>query len=349
MLSRFFNKGVLDFIAGCFPPKYELGKDCCVWSLNSKGLFSIKSAYFSILKVDVTAENNGWKVIWNSKLPPRIKQFLWLVRHQQILTNNELVRRKIADDASCSLSGLTQETVIHVLRDCKYSTASWLKLLSESCVHRFFELDIVERVDANLKGEFQLGDGCADAAVIFGVLCWILWKHGNEQVFCQKSRPVEESISAAVSFATTVCRAIRDIKNFGTIKIDKVRWKSPTPGWVKINFDGAACMDGGWSSVGGVLSDSRGNWIAGYQRCVLRGSALNAELWTILHGLEVAWRGEYRKAIVETDCLQGVELITDCSGNMASLTIVRRIQEVARLFYGVKFQFVHREDNKFTD
>lgn len=122
----------------------------------------------------------------------------------------------------------------------------------------------------------------------FGVLCWMLWKHGNESVFSQKSRTVEDLIPAAVCFATNVSTKYRGVKCSGIRTVDKIKWKAPNPGWVKVISDGATCMEGGRSSVSGVLRDSHGNWIAGYQRYVGRGSPLNSELWAILHGLELA-------------------------------------------------------------
>ncbi|MBA0736256.1 hypothetical protein Gogos_009822, partial [Gossypium gossypioides] len=82
-------------------------------------------------------------------------------------------------------------------------------------------------------------------------------------------------------------------------------------GWIKINTDGAANTNGSLSVVGGVLRDSVGNWIEEFQRFIGRGSAVDAELWAILHGLEMAQSRGYDKVILETDCMTAVEKIKE--------------------------------------
>lgn len=76
---------------------------------------------------------------------------------------------------------------------------------------------------------------------------------------------------------------------------------------------------------------------------------MNYELWAILHGLELVWLGEHKKVIVETDCLQVVKMIKDCSNNTPSMTLVRKIKKVYCQFNAVKFQFVHRRGNTIVD
>lgn len=61
----------------------------------------------------------------------------------------------------------------------------------------------------------------------------------------------------------------------------------PELGWIKVNSDGAVGINEAWSTTAGVLRDANSNWITRYQRFVGRGSALNLELWAILHWLQV--------------------------------------------------------------
>ena len=45
--------------------------------------------------------------------------------------------------------------------------------------------------------------------------------------------------------------------------------------------------------------------------CVILGEAANvlAELWDMLHGLGLAWKEGYRKVILESDSLTGINLV----------------------------------------
>lgn len=88
------------------------------------------------------------------------------------------------------------------------------------------------------------------------------------------------------------------VANFGDASVKRLpnaaakgnsnRWCPPSPGWFKINSDGAASLDENWSAAVGVVRDSKGQWDVGYQKFVGRGSALNSELWAILHGVQLA-------------------------------------------------------------
>ncbi|MBA0610447.1 hypothetical protein Godav_011296 [Gossypium davidsonii] len=102
-------------------------------------------------------------------------------------------------------------------------------------------------------------------------------------------------------------------------------------GWVKINSDEATAESGNWSAVGGVLRDSHGNWLVGFCRFLGRGFAITAELWGILHDLEIAWQKEYTKVIIESDNKSAVAMLIDVSiGSSSSTTLVQRIKEECR-------------------
>ncbi|MBA0698942.1 hypothetical protein Goari_000620, partial [Gossypium aridum] len=59
----------------------------------------------------------------------------------------------------------------------------------------------------------------------------------------------------------------------------------------------------------------------------------------------VARLRDYRKVIVESDCLEAVECLTDRSRDCHLMTFVRKITTVKKCFQMVKFQFIRRERN----
>ncbi|KAL5792898.1 hypothetical protein ACOSP7_001492 [Xanthoceras sorbifolium] len=69
------------------------GEDCLIWGNGSEGSFTVKSAYNSFFKVNLS---DHWKFdfVWKAKIPPKIQCFLWLVAHGKIITN---VQRSIFD------------------------------------------------------------------------------------------------------------------------------------------------------------------------------------------------------------------------------------------------------------
>lgn len=76
---------------------------------------------------------------------------------------------------------------------------------------------------------------------------------------------------------------------------------------------------------------------------------MNAELWAILHGVQLARCKGFDKVVFESDCLVAVGMIKDCLAGITSTTIVRRIQRVFGQFEAIKIQFVRRECNSIAD
>lgn len=145
-------------------------------------------------------------------------------------------------------------------------------------VARFFQLELDEWLDSNLQREFILDGNTADARNLFAAVCWSLLKAKNMGVFRQEFRDAESVIRHVEGYASSL-RGLSSNRRNATISYSReTRWQTPTVGWTKINTDGATKLDGSWSAGGGVLRDSRGRWLVGFQRYVGRGTTFNAEL-----------------------------------------------------------------------
>ena len=55
--------------------------------------------------------------------------------------------------------------------------------------------------------------------------------------------------------------------------------------------------------------NSRGKWLIGCARNIGRCTSLQAELWALLDGLELAWSAGYTHIKVEVDCLLASHLL----------------------------------------
>ncbi|KAK8593330.1 hypothetical protein V6N12_045413 [Hibiscus sabdariffa] len=80
-------------------------------------------------------------------------------------------------------------------------------------------------------------------------------------------------------------------------------------------------------SVGGVIHGPTGEWIIGYTKQIGHVSPLQAELWSILVGLEVAWSMGVEQLQVQTDCKQASTLVLSDSQS-SSIPIVRAIRSL---------------------
>ncbi|WVZ62477.1 hypothetical protein U9M48_012225 [Paspalum notatum var. saurae] len=96
------------------------GNDYFKWHLHKSGIFSVRSMYRYLV-------NNGVKVsmeIWQTKLPLKIKIFLWYLKKRVLLTKDNLGRRNWHGDKSCCFCG-TSKTIQHLFLDCSYAKFLW--------------------------------------------------------------------------------------------------------------------------------------------------------------------------------------------------------------------------------
>lgn len=136
------NNEVKEFIASCHHPNDAFGEYICLWRPNKNSKFTIKAAYKSIVSYDSSQDVKGWKEVWDNHLPHRIKHLLWLIKHRKILTNCEMVRRRLIDAAGCILCGNVQETVLHDLRDCQIVVEAWRRSTPISYELKFFGVNL---------------------------------------------------------------------------------------------------------------------------------------------------------------------------------------------------------------
>ena len=73
-------------------------KDKVTWKFGKNGRFSVKSTYDAMTVNDSGLYN---KRIWKSKVPSKIKIFLWLMLNNAILTKDNMVKRKWQGDPAC--------------------------------------------------------------------------------------------------------------------------------------------------------------------------------------------------------------------------------------------------------
>ncbi|CAN1259084.1 Putative ribonuclease H protein At1g65750 [Linum perenne] len=105
-----------------------------IWGPDSRGRFSIASAYEITTATNYDSAANLWKCVWKWQGPNRIKHFLWLVAHNRLLTNSERNRRHMTTEDCCRLCPNSTEDSLHVLRDCRSARDFWLRLRVHSWI-----------------------------------------------------------------------------------------------------------------------------------------------------------------------------------------------------------------------
>ncbi|KAI5395469.1 hypothetical protein KIW84_061876 [Lathyrus oleraceus] len=84
---------------------------------------------------------HDWKIIWRLKVPEVIKTFVWLLKHDRLLTNQSKSQRGLGV-AACKLYGHAIETTLHVFRECPCALEVWVNKVPTEMQHEFFNLEL---------------------------------------------------------------------------------------------------------------------------------------------------------------------------------------------------------------
>lgn len=97
-------------------------EDQVYWALEKSRVYSTKSLYNCLTHGGVNDKIND--LIWKSKIPLKVKVFLWQVFHKKLQTALALSRRGWHGNPLCSVCNLV-ETVDHILFGCVFSRYIW--------------------------------------------------------------------------------------------------------------------------------------------------------------------------------------------------------------------------------
>jgi hypothetical protein len=118
-------RGVLDtdynnLITQCNDTLISDEDDRSLWLLGDKG-FSVKSLYKESKCAQVTVPSN---FLWKTRLPHKIKAFLWLIVHKKILTKDNLAKKSWRGNLDCVFCGLL-ESIDHLFFQCSVARFIW--------------------------------------------------------------------------------------------------------------------------------------------------------------------------------------------------------------------------------
>ncbi|CAN1160466.1 hypothetical protein LINPERHAP2_LOCUS23329 [Linum perenne] len=166
-------------------------EDTQIWSLSSKGDYTVRSAYRSIIEKDqqfaaLRVEGN-WRELWQADVPPKVKHHVWRLARNVLPKKFALRGRHVNIEPTCGYCGLFEETSEHLFFSCEVAERCW-ELVGETTAIR-----AAMQLDGGVKEWlFNIIANATQERVrrIFTVL-WSLWRERNARVWNSCSRPPE--------------------------------------------------------------------------------------------------------------------------------------------------------------
>ncbi|KAL4295600.1 hypothetical protein GQ457_12G010160 [Hibiscus cannabinus] len=348
-LCATFHPEVVPHILGVKCPDSTDIPDQVIWRWTSKGNFEVRSAYSNLASGSWDPNHVLWKLIWRMAVPQRLRVFLWVVSRRKLMTNLERCNRHISYSSLCPLCSGADESIIHVLRDCRAASEVWELILPSTLSLSFAQPDLLTWIENNLRSGMIHTEWDIPWSFIFVSTIWQLWKSRNDFVFNAILHPKEVVASRAMTWARYYSGCCPPRNSFVTLHCEPRTWRRSDPGWICLNVDGAVSKGTNAGAIGGLFRDHSGAWIAGFQQAIGKCSPLHAELWDLFIGLQYAWELGLTILQIQTDCKEVVNMIYALDADRSVFSLVRAIAKLRQKCWITDIIWVPRDGNRAAD
>jgi len=96
-----------------------------IWKLQWKGVFTVKSCYWSSNAGQRRNRIWPWRLVWKIKIPLKVSCFAWLVCRRACLTHEVLQKKRRQICSRCFMCDQDAEVNGHLFLHCKVATNLW--------------------------------------------------------------------------------------------------------------------------------------------------------------------------------------------------------------------------------
>ncbi|GLT41648.1 hypothetical protein SLA2020_156950 [Shorea laevis] len=310
ILHNLVPKETVEIIRAIPLSRSTLLDDNIFWSGTMDGSFTVKSAYQIIQAPRIPAHLDGsWHWIWKLQCAERIRIFAWLLVRGRLLTNSVRFARHMASSPTYPRCESSDETIIHLLRDCYYAKIVWGLLGFASS--EFFALDQLLWLRKFSTSSPLHDPPRVSGKALFLSTIWLLWKDRNALVFRNHRTKPHELCSLVFQQAKYTKLAMHPLFPVKSRQPRWVSWTPPVEGWHKLNTDGSCSLARNSATAGGLIRDSGGNWVSGFIVNVGHASIFVAELWGLREGLRLCKALGIPRVAAEMDSQMAVRFINE--------------------------------------
>ncbi|KAL4284474.1 hypothetical protein GQ457_16G015800 [Hibiscus cannabinus] len=273
---------------------------------------------------------------------------------------NRITSLQISDGSWCDEDSILKDEAVRFYKSlfsCERATHSFsdcpnmFPRVDANVISSFYNGDLHTWLLLNLNSQNILAPLDVPWNILFGSVCWHIWKCRNEYVFAgSNSHPdyvALHSIIWARHYYTST--AVPQLLPSPLHDAPPCQWSPPPSPWICLNTDGGVYKSTNIAKAGGLFRDNCGNWIRGYGRCIGITDPLTAELWAIHDGLILAWELGFELLQVQSDCAKAISTLTARTGSRDSHALIRSIHSLCQRGWAVDFVWIPRAANQVAD
>ncbi|KAK9985868.1 hypothetical protein SO802_030819 [Lithocarpus litseifolius] len=336
------------------PISSRLPEDKQIWALDSKGIFTVKSAYYGAIALsrsgsvaslsDISREKRFWKLIWSLPVPHKIRHFTWRACRDILPTKSKLLQRKVVQDDTCDGCGLEAETSSHLFWSCARAKEFWAcsKLIIPSNLDqcRSFK-DLMWRLLMIDEARFDLA-----AKMVTGA--WSLWNNRNVVRVGGVRKAGDVLMRGVVQYLEENNEATSLSSHIETPAVQAHSWIPPTAPHFKINVDGATFAKLKAVGIGVLVRDDQGRVIAALSKKIHAPlGAVEAEAKACEEGMQFAKDLGIQEFILEGDSLIIFRALAGLSSPPIAVdSVMQGLKSFSGEFCQVSFLHVRHQGNK---
>ncbi|KAM6590718.1 hypothetical protein CsatA_013323 [Cannabis sativa] len=317
------------------------GQDSWIWTLESNGRFSCKSAYLAQALERAPQCNVApalWNKLWNSRIVERHKVLWWCILSQALPVRAVIRRRIQIEDTSCPFCGLAEETVEHLFLTCDVAMHLWRSSpwgIFPVCNTGIRVWDWVKFIWSLNKRGIRVEDVFLYASIIVDNI----WRMRNEVVHNNSTPDIikcmdQIGFSYAESHASLLPSPPPPAKD---------SWTPPPLDWIKLNCDVRVGLESMCIAV--VARNHLGRVTAIHTSRLDFSEALCGEAAACCLAVSVALNLKYKYVIVENDSRLTINALNGKASHWALENYVSFCTKSSPYFSCCNFSNVSRNCN----
>jgi hypothetical protein len=222
--------------------------DFIAWSATTHGRYTVRSGYYlqwqhqfgasanQLALPGSSATNPVWKIIWQMKIPSKVKIFMWHSLHGILPLKSIIIyNHHIGTAGGCPICNQGPEDINHLLFQCEAAKRIWeslgiLELIMQTVhIGRSGSVvleELLRRHDNTIEG---ISIGLKE---IISVTCWYLWWIRRRRTHDEPVPPIHR---CRMSILTIAANSKKESTTDGASV--EMRWIRPKPRYIKLNVD----------------------------------------------------------------------------------------------------------------